>query len=338
MIEDIAPYAIAFASTLAATLALTPLVRSACRRFGMVDMPDPRRINKKPVPRGGGVAVVVGVLLPYVVFHAATGRPLVQGLSGANANTLVALASAIALVGLVDDKWSLRPKLKLAFQLIVAFLAWWWAGLGFRALWPMLPAWFDCLLTVCWIVGAVNAFNLIDGLDGLATGLAFIATLGMAGTMFFSRNPQAALFHIAFAGGLLGFLRYNYNPASIFLGDCGALTLGFALGTISLLNVRRMAGLTTILIQLVIAAVPIIDTFSAIVRRKRAHVSVGHADKGHLHHRLILQQGYDQRQAVLFIYGWTVLLCAGNIKGAGEALTRRIRDLGKEAEPWQPVR
>ena len=140
MIEDIAPYAIAFASTLTATLALTPLVRDACRRLGMVDMPDPRRINKEPVPRGGGIALVLGVILPYLVFHAMTGRPLLQGLSDRSANVHMALAAAIALVGLVDDKWSLRPKLKLAFQVAVAFLAWWWAGLGFRALWPMLPA------------------------------------------------------------------------------------------------------------------------------------------------------------------------------------------------------
>ena len=315
MIEDIAPYAIAFASTLTATLALTPLIRDACRRIGMVDMPDPRRINKTPVPRGGGLAIVLGVILPYVVFHAMTGRPLIQGLSDRSANVHMALAVAIALVGLVDDKWSLRPKLKLACQVAVAFLAWWWAGLGFRALWPMLPAWFDCLLTVCWIVGAVNAFNLIDGLDGLATGLAFIATLGMAGTMFFSRNPQAALFHIAFAGGLLGFLKYNYNPASVFLGDCGSMFIGFVIGTLPLATQAQDSFLVSVGVPLLAMGVPIFDTSLAILRRllRRLLSSLGTkegqshdvmtADSDHLHHRILRSTGLNQRKTAWILYG-----------------------------------
>ena len=315
MIEDVTPYLIAFASTLVATLALTPLVRGLCRRLGMVDMPDSRRINKIPVPRGGGLALVVGVIVPYLAFYLVTERPLVQGMADANAIALLALAVAIALVGLADDKWSLRPKLKLACQVAVAFLAWWWAGLGFRSLWPMLPAWFDCILTVCWIIGAINAFNLIDGLDGLASGLAFIATLGMAGTMFFSRNPQAALFHIAFAGGLLGFLRYNYNPASVFLGDCGSMFIGFVIGTLPLATQAQDSFLVSVGVPLLAMGVPIFDTSLAILRRLLRRLLVGMgtreglshdvmtADSDHLHHRILRATGLNQRKTAWILYG-----------------------------------
>ena len=317
MIEDIAPYAIVFFSTLAATLTMTPLVRGMCCRLGMVDKPDPRRINTKPIPRGGGLAVVVGVIVPYFVFHLVTGRPLVQGLSDAQATAYMSLAVAIALVGLVDDKLSLRPKTKLVCQIAVAFFAWWWAGLGFRVLWSALPAWFDCLLTICWIVGAVNAFNLIDGLDGLAAGLAFIATLGMAGTMFFSRNPQAALYHIAFAGGLLGFLRYNYNPASVFLGDCGSMFIGFVIGTLPLATQAQDSFLVSVGVPLLSMGVPIFDTSLAILRRilRRILVSFGAtegqshdvmtADSDHIHHRILRATGLNQRKTAWILYGVT---------------------------------
>ena len=123
---------------------------------------------------------------------------------------------------------------------------------------------------------------------------------------------DAAALAIAVAGSSLGFLKHNFNPASVFMGDSGALTLGFALGTTSLLSVTRVAGLTTIIVPLVIAGIPIIDTFSAIVRRTRAGVSIGHADRGHIHHRL-LEEGFDQRQTVLLIYAWTALLCGGSL-------------------------
>ena len=169
----------------------------------------------------------------------------------------------------------------------------------------------------------VNIINLIDGLDGLSSGVTFISCC----TLFFLANLSgrldAAALAISVAGATLGFLPYNFNPASIFIGDCGSLLLGFSLGAISLLNVTRMAGLTTIIIPLVISFVPIVDTLSAIIRRRRAHVSVGHADKGHIHHRLI-QEGYNQKQAVLLIYAWTALLCAGAVFMTQVELSIRI--------------
>ena len=161
-----------------------------------------------------------------------------------------------------------------------------------------------------YLVAFANIINLIVGLDGLATGISAIAAFAMFGFAALSGRGDAAALSIALFGSTLAFLRFNFHPASIFLGDAGSLLLGFALGTISLLSVSRTAALTSLLIPLIVAGVPILDTLSAIVRRKRAHVSIGQADKGHIHHRLI-QEGYDQRQAVLLIYAWCILLALG---------------------------
>ena len=319
MIEDVLPYVIAFASTLAVTLLLTPLVREVNRRFGMVDKPDQRRINKVPIPRGGGLAIVLGVLVPYAVFHFVSGRPWIQGIDDAAAYKMMALAFATALVGLADDRFSLRPRFKLTCQIVVAVLVWAWVGLGFRDLWPALPKWLDCLITVFWITGAINAFNLIDGLDGLASGLALIATVGMAGGVFFVHNPQATLFYFAFAGGLLGFLRYNYHPASVFLGDCGSMFLGFIVGTLPLVSHVPNSFLVSVGVPLLAMGVPIFDTALAIFRRSLRHLlqrgkgregQVMSADTDHLHHRLLRASGLNQRKAAWMLYALSFGLIA----------------------------
>ena len=315
-------YLVVFLAPLVLTLLLTPVVREVNRRLGLVDRPDARRINKVPIPRGGGLALVVGVILPYAAFHAVTGRPWLQGLSDDRAYALVTLAVAIALLGFADDKFSLSPKVKLLGQVVVASLAWAWVGLGFRILWPGLPAWIDCLLTVFWIVGAVNAFNLIDGLDGLASGLALIAVVGMAGTLFIIRNPQATLFYFALAGGLFGFLRYNYNPASVFLGDCGSMFLGFVISTLPLASQVPNSFLVSVGVPLLAMGVPIFDTSLAILRRSTRHLlarrkaagasekagEVMTADADHLHHRILRATGLDQRKAAWTLYGFALAL------------------------------
>ena len=174
----------------------------------------------------------------------------------------------------------------------------------------IMLGWLAYPITVIYLVAFTNIINLIDGLDGLATGICGIASFTMFSMAVLSGRIDAAALSIALFGACLAFLRYNFNPASIFLGDSGSLLLGFALGSISLLNVSRTAALTSLIIPLIVAGVPIIDTFSAIVRRKRAHISIGQADKGHIHHRLI-QEGYNQKQAVLLIYAWCIMLSAG---------------------------
>ena len=306
------PFLAAFAGSLVLTLLLTPVVREINRRLGMVDKPDPRRINTVPVPRGGGVAIVLGVAISYSLFLLVTGRPAMFGLADGVFAKLSALSAGIAALGLADDKFSLSPKVKLLGQVAVALLVWGWAGLGFGDLWPAVPAWLDCLMTVFWVVGAVNAFNLIDGMDGLACGVALIATIGMAGGIFFTATPSSTLFHCALAGGILGFLRYNYHPASVFLGDSGSMYIGFVLSTLPLASHAQNSYLVSVGIPLLAMGVPIFDTALAILRRSLRRLiarggtaltgRVMTADLDHLHHRILRRVGLNQRTAAWILY------------------------------------
>ena len=312
MIADCIPYVVAFLSSLALTLLLTPGVRAGARALGMVDKPDPRRINKVPIPRGGGLAIVIGVIVPYAILHCVTGRPCFRGLSDAAAYKLAAIAVFVSLVGLADDKFSLKPRVKLALQLVGAVLVWAWAGLGFRTLWPSLPAWADFLMTVFWVTGAINAFNFIDGLDGLAAGLSFIAVLGMAGSLFIVSNPRATLFYFAMLGGILGFLRYNFHPASVFLGDSGSMFLGFVVSVLPLVSQTPNSFLVSVGVPLLAMGVPIFDTTLAILRRSvrkligggksRETGGVMQPDSDHLHHRILRSSGLNQRKAAWVLY------------------------------------
>ena len=333
MIETLAaktvPYLIAFAGALALTLVLTPLVRTLNTRLGMVDRPDARRINKVPIPRGGGMALMVGVYVSYGLFTWLTGRaPLPgNGLMVATFWKLLVLGVAIAALGYTDDKFSLNPKVKLAGQLVVAALVWLWAGLGFHRLWPGINPVLDGLLTVFWIAGAVNAFNLIDGLDGLATGLALIATLGMSGSLIIGGEAGGALYYFAFAGGLVGFLRYNYNPASIFLGDSGSMFIGYTLATLALASQQQDSFLVSLGVPLLAMGVPIFDTALAILRRSIRHGlrkrdgreqgngEVMTADTDHLHHRILRAVGLNQRRAAGVLYALAAFLVLVGLGG-----------------------
>lgn len=334
ILEKSIPYAISFLGALVLTLVLTPVVREMNRRLGMVDKPDPRRINKVPIPRGGGLALILGVYVSYAIFVLVSGRPPLQGelLDGTPMPDLVfwkmvVLGLGIGALGLADDRFNLNPKVKLLGQIVVAALVWGWVGLGFSRLWPDLPDWLDCGLTVFWIVGAVNAFNLIDGLDGLASGLALIATIGMAGTLFLVENPQQALFYFAFAGGLIGFLRYNYNPASVFLGDCGSMFLGFTISTLPLISQAPNSFLVSVGVPLLAMGVPIFDTALAILRRslrslirrrdkgEQGNGKVMTADSDHIHHRILRAAGLNQRKAAWILYGLAAFFVAVGLVG-----------------------
>ena len=317
------PYLCLFCAALAATLLTTPLARRIAVTLGAVDKPNPRRINKVPVPRMGGIAIFCGIVAAFVMQYVGStcfGWPPVLVPSPqlkVEYWFIVAAFVVIFLTGLIDDARSLTPIQKLIGQVAAATIA--VAGglvIGDISN-PFMPGvihlgWLAYPVTVIYLVSYTNIINLIDGLDGLAAGISGIASVTMFALSVLAGRLDAAALSIAVAGAALGFLRYNFNPASIFMGDSGSLTLGFALGTVSLLSVTRFAGLTTIIVPLVIAAVPIIDTFSAIVRRLRGHVSISHADRGHIHHRL-MAEGFDQRQAVLLMYSWTALLCVGSV-------------------------
>lgn len=323
MVPEWIPFTCLFVASLATALLATPLARKLAISLGAVDKPNPRRINKTPVPRMGGIAIFAGIAVAFLVQYVGTmflGWPVVLVPSPrmqVNYWMLVAAFAVIFATGLLDDKYSLKPLQKLAGQVLAAVIAV-AGGLVIGDISNPLGGdfvslgWVAYPVTVVYLVAYVNIINLIDGLDGLAAGISAIASLTMFVLSVWAGRLDSAALSIAVVGSSLGFLRYNFHPASIFMGDSGSLTLGFALGVSSLLSVTRFAGLTTIAVPLVISAVPILDTFSAIVRRTRAHVSVGHADRGHIHHRL-MDEGYDQRQAVLFMYGWTALLCVGSV-------------------------
>ena len=323
MVPNWIPYLCLFLSALAVTLLTTPLARRIAVALGAVDMPNPRRINKVPVPRMGGIAIFLGIVAAFVAQYVGTlcfGWPAVLVPSPklqVNYWMLVAAFLVIFLTGVIDDARSLLPWQKLIGQVAAATIAA-AGGLVIGAISNPFArgiidlGWFAYPVTVVYLVSYTNIINLIDGLDGLAAGISGIASVTMFALSVLGHRLDAAALSVAVAGASLAFLRYNFHPASIFMGDSGSLTLGFALGTVSLLSVTRFAGLTTIIVPLVIAAVPIIDTFSAIVRRLRGHVSISHADRGHIHHRL-MAEGFDQRQSVLLMYAWTALLCVGSV-------------------------
>jgi len=318
---SLARYVLAFGMAALVTLALTPVVRELARRCGMVDQPDSRRIHKIPTPRAGGLAIFAAfhLTIGYVVWT--TGRDFSPQFPASWWFLFLGVSSLLVAIGLLDDRFSLKPWLKLSGQVVVAAILY-ANGLNFSSFFvSQFPAWVNCLLTIFWIVGAINAFNLIDGLDGLAAGLAFIASLGLAGTMFFRNMSSSAIPYLALAGACLGFLRYNFHPASVFLGDTGSMFLGLTLAVLPLMTASKQELLASLGVPLLVMGIPIFDTVVAIWRRSiRASlpnaVAVGsrqfrmmQGDKEHLHHR-ILAKTTNQRHAALLLYVVNIVLVA----------------------------
>lgn len=315
------PFLMLFLMGLVVTMLTVPLAKRLAMRTRAIDYPSARRINKTPIPRLGGVAMFCGLcaaLLTQYVGTTCFDWPVVfipHHSLEIDYPLLAVAALVVFLTGLADDLKSLKPLQKLVGQVIAASIA---AAAGLLIGNIVNPfgagelslGWLAYPITVVYLVSFTNIINLIDGLDGLAAGITGIASISLFVLTLMSGRIDAAALAIALAGCCLGFLRFNFHPASIFMGDSGSNTLGFLLGVVALLGVTRTAALTTIIVPLIIAGVPIIDTFAAIVRRKRGHTSIAQADKGHIQHRLI-SQGFDQRQAVLLIYGWCALLSIG---------------------------
>jgi len=315
-------YLFAFFASLAVSLSLTPPIRGLARRLGMVDQPDDRRIHTRPTPRAGGVAVFIAfhvtVLLCVYLFPGVF-RPI-YGIDKLAAFFRASLL--LLVVGLLDDAFSLKPYVKLLGQIAAAVLlyqAGFRVGGGFSV---TLVGPVNFVVTVFWIVGAVNAFNLIDGLDGLATGLAMIASFGLAGSLFMRNLSVDAVPLLALAGAAMGFLRYNFNPASVFLGDSGSMFLGLALGALPLISGQKSELLASLGVPLIAMGIPIFDTALAIWRRSLRSMfpditasgakrirGFMQADREHVHHR-VLARTLSQRKAAVLLYGVNVLLVA----------------------------
>lgn len=313
----VCPYMMLFLGAFLLGHILTPAMRKVSIALGMVDKPSPRRINKTPIPRAGGVAIFLAVAISTSIYTIATDHPPAVGMTIQDHWLFTALSAAIVAVGFLDDKFSLPPLAKLAGQIAVAAAAHFFLGVGIGNVVPNIPVWLDAILAIFWITGAINAFNLIDGLDGLATGLALIGFTGVAGALLFAGLPGAIPVYCAFAGASIAFLRFNFHPASIFLGDTGSMFLGFALATLPLKTGGGDSLFLSLAVPLLAMGVPIFDTLLAIIRRtiraalkKQEHGrDVGNtklmtADTDHLHHRILRRVGSQKTAA------WTLYLMA----------------------------
>ncbi len=284
------------------SLLLTPAVKWLAPKIGAIDKPNERKVHTRLMPRNGGLAI-------YCSF--AVAAMIIGGFARATLG-LVISSGLVMLVGLVDDMRGVSPKMKLLGQFIAAVV---FVGFGGYVKFMTNPFGGDVIfleywgipLTILWLVGISNAINLIDGLDGLAAGVSAISALTMA-TVSFSRGyyvPASLAFVLAMS--LLGFLRYNFYPAKIFMGDSGALFLGFALGAMAIMGFSKGATVISLLIPILILGIPIFDTFFAIIRRYNNHKPIFQPDKGHLHHCL-LALGLSHRQTVLIIYAITFFM------------------------------
>jgi len=311
MFGDLDKYIVVFLVGLVVTYLLTPVVRSMAIRFGVVDLPDARRPHKSLTARGGGVAVVFGVHAACLVAVLISG-PMLAGALDLLWWQKFAMASLVLLVvGVIDDVRGMRPLIKLGGQ-VAAALIMWFSGTRFGLLLGYnLPAPLDCALVVIWLVAIINAFNLIDGLDGLASGLAIISAVGLCGILLMQQSPGEVLLLLGFIGACLGFLRYNFNPASIFLGDTGSMFIGFTLGVVSLQTFNKNTFLISMAIPIMVLGVPIYDALLAIWRRSvRSWVSgknggtkrgIMQPDVEHLHHRLS-KSGLSTKRVATFLY------------------------------------
>lgn len=313
-------YGVLFAVAAVVTIALTPLARKLAIKLDAIDYPSARRVNMLPIPRMGGVAIFGGILAALVVagfgvYAFGWVDPFID-YNGIEVNYWGVLLGTVLifLVGAVDDVVDLNPKAKMLGQIVAACVV---AGSGLLFSSIHNPfgegyiefGWVAYPLTVFYLVAFANVINLIDGLDGLAAGITGISAITILLFAVLTGRFDAALFSVILVGVCAGFLKSNFFPASIFMGDSGALLLGFSLGIISLFAVARSALFVSLLVPILAAGVPILDTLFAIVRRKREHRPIDEADKGHIHHRL-MRAGFSQRATVLIMWAWTALLAA----------------------------
>jgi len=283
---------------------LTPLVRNLSRRLGVVDEPDRhRKLHTVAIPRVGGIPLAIAYVAAFAVVLLLAlkgGLILMRGLPFAM--RLLPAAAVVFATGLLDDLIGLRPWQKLIGQFIAGGMAIWggvliqrFDGIVFS------PAW-GIPITLVWLIGCTNAFNLIDGVDGLAAGIGLFATVTTLIAALMQGNMELAYATAPLAGALLGFLRYNFNPASIFLGDSGSLSIGFLLGCFGVIWSQKSATLLGMTAPLMALSIPLLDTGIAIARRYLRRKPIFEADNAHIHHRL-LARGFTPRRVALLLYG-----------------------------------
>ena len=296
-------YALLIAAVI--TFALTPVAMRAAWRLGVVDRPGGRRIHDRPIPLLGGVAILAGIVVA-VLPNLDVDRRYASILIG---------AGLICLLGVIDDRFGIPPLPKLLGQIACAAIP---VATGMTIDSITIPliepstVSFGVLaypLTIIFIVAVANVVNLADGMDGLAAGVCGISALTFAILALSLGRISAGVMAAAVAGACLGFLPWNFNPAKVFMGDSGALVLGFLLACVSIQGVMKTAAALSLVFPLVVLLVPILDTSFVILKRLKSGQSIASADKNHFHHRL-LRVGYTQRQAVGLLYAWSGVLAA----------------------------
>ena len=304
MVHNWVLYIAAFASAFAISMVATPFAKKVSEKLGAIDYPKARGMHTKPMPRLGGIAIVLGFMITVLVLYRFVNDINIKHFCG-----FIAGAIVIVGVGIVDDSRQLPARVKLVFQIIAALLV---IGSGIRinvVMWPVTTYLqkLSAPITLIWIIGITNAVNLIDGLDGLAAGGSSIASICLMVLCILTGTESAVVFTAALAGSCLGFLPRNFNPAEIFMGDTGATFLGYVLAVTSIMGVFKGYAVLALVVCLLSIGLPIFDTLCAMLRRAATHKPIMQADRGHLHHKLI-DRGYTQKQAVLIMYGICLVL------------------------------
>ncbi len=290
-----------FCISLIISYLMTPVIRKLALFIGAYDIPDKRRIHNGNIPNIGGVAIYCGFAAGIFLF--ASFDKMITG--------IFIGGTFILILGLLDDLYELKPFLKLMGQIAAASILIFY-GINIQFITNpfgelLYLGYWGIPLTIFWVVAITNTINLIDGLDGLATGVSIIAVI----TLFFVALQEGrilpAVMAVALAGSALGFLKYNFYPAKIFMGDTGAMFCGYILAAISIVGALKSAAVVTVFVPLLALGIPIFDTIFAIIRRIYNRKPISKADKGHIHHRL-LALGWTQMQAVLIVYGISIVL------------------------------
>ncbi len=306
-------YIALFAEGFLFAFVLTPIAIYVFERLGLVDRPDGvRKLHVMPVPRLGGVVLTISISLSlFSLWMVSNEAGWLFRVHAAMLVKIVFPAFLILLIGIVDDLRPLPSLVKFGAQVLAASILW-FQGLSFT-MGHASPIggqlWFGVVsyvLTVLWVVGLTNAFNLIDGLDGLAAGVAFLASLTMLVSSLAVENQVVTILMLPVCGALLGFLRYNFNPARIFLGDSGSMLLGFLLAAVALLYAQKRYTLIAITLPIVALGLPIVDTSLSVLRRMIRGTPVFKGDYGHIHHRLV-SLGLVPRDAVMVLYGISMI-------------------------------
>jgi UDP-GlcNAc:undecaprenyl-phosphate GlcNAc-1-phosphate transferase len=302
-------YLILFVAGLLLTLILTPLVRRLALRLGVVDVPDNhRRIHLQPTPRLGGAAIYLAFMI-IILCAPMLGTLVGQELRNEwrTVGALLIPAGLIFLLGVYDDFRDAGPIFKFSIQLLAVALLYSFGYSVNRLSNPFggpidIPLWMSFPLTAVWVIGITNAFNLIDGLDGLASGASIFALFSLFICSLSQGHPEVSLMSIVLVGAVMGFLRYNFNPATIFLGDSGSLFLGFMAAALSLAGAQKGSTIVAVAIPLVSFGLPIADVSIAIARRFISGEALFKGDRRHIHH-MLLRRGFSQRQAAIALYG-----------------------------------